>query len=66
MESIEKEKTIMTPSTVTLDMDTLEELSTLLVVHPSDQERYILTERIMIRSHTVKPFLTESNHWNKS
>ena len=43
MESIEKEKMTMTPpSTVTLGMDTLEDLSNLLATQPSDQERYTL------------------------
>ena len=59
MESIEKEKTTMTPSAVTLGMATLEELSNLLAAQTSDQERYALAERIIIDQITHRENLLE-------
>ena len=59
MESIEKEKTTMTPSVVQLGMATLEELSNLLVAQTSDQERYTLAERIIIDQITHRENLLE-------
>ena len=60
MESIiEKEKTTMTPSVVTLGMATLEELSNLLAAQTSDQERYALAERIIIDQITHRDNLLE-------
>jgi len=59
MESIEKEKTTMTPSAVTLGMTTLEKLSTLLAAQTSDQERYTLAERIIIDQITHREPLLE-------
>ena len=56
---IEKEKTTMTPSAVTLGMATLEELSNLLAAQTSDQERYALAERIIIDQITHRENLLE-------
>ena len=60
MESIEKEKmTITPPSAVTLGMTTFEDLSTLLVTQSSDQERYALSENIIVDQVTYPDTLLE-------
>ncbi len=56
---IEKEKTTMTPSVVTFGMATLEELSNLLTDQTSDQERYTLSERIIVDQITHRDNLLE-------